>query len=46
MGLYEASVVITISKSHLRPEDIDIKILSEQEVPLEQRHAEKCPGTR
>jgi len=43
MGLYEASVMITISKSHLRPEDIDIKIFSEQEVPLEQRHAEKVP---
>ena len=43
MGLYEASVMITISKSHLRPEDIDIKILSEHEIPIEQRHAEKVP---
>ena len=43
MGLYEANVMITISKSHLRPEDIDIKILSEHEIPLEQRHAEKVP---
>ena len=43
MGLYEANVMITISKSHLRPEDIDIKILSEHEIPIEQRHAEKVP---
>ncbi|MBI5680035.1 MAG: phosphomannomutase [Methanobacterium sp.] len=43
MGLYDASVMITISKSHLRPEDIDIKILSEHEIPLEHRHAEKVP---
>jgi phosphomannomutase/phosphoglucomutase len=43
MGLYDANVMITISKSHLRPEDIDIKILSEHEIPLEQRHAEKVP---
>lgn len=43
MGLYNANVMITISKSHLRPEDIDIKILSEHEIPLEQRHAEKVP---
>lgn len=41
MGLYDSTVMITISKSHLRPEDIDIKILSDQEIPLEQRHAEK-----
>jgi phosphomannomutase / phosphoglucomutase len=40
---YNANVMITISKSHLRPEDIDIKIFSDHEIPLEQRHAEKVP---
>ncbi|MDD1764259.1 MAG: phosphomannomutase, partial [Methanobacteriaceae archaeon] len=43
MGLYESNVMMTISKSHMRPEDIDIKIISEHEIPLEQRHAEKVP---
>ncbi|MCC7558859.1 MAG: phosphomannomutase [Methanobacterium sp.] len=38
---YNANVMITISKSHLRPEDVDIKIFSDHEIPLEQRHADK-----
>lgn len=38
---YDANIMITISRSHLRPEDIDIKIFSDQEIPLEQRHTEK-----
>jgi phosphomannomutase / phosphoglucomutase len=40
---YNANVMITISKSHLRPEEVDIKIFSDHEIPLEQRHAEKVP---
>lgn len=37
---YNASAMITISKSHLRPEDIDIKIFSDHEIPL-QTHSQK-----
>ncbi|HSO26360.1 MAG TPA: phosphomannomutase [Methanobacteriaceae archaeon] len=40
---YDASTMITVSRSHLRPEDIDIKIFSDNEIPLEQRHTEKVP---
>ena len=32
---YNASAIITISKSHLRPEDVDIKIFSDHEIPLQ-----------
>jgi phosphomannomutase / phosphoglucomutase len=42
MGFYNATAMITISKSHLRPEDIDIKIFSDHEIPL-QMHAQKVP---
>ncbi len=41
LTLFNATVMITISKSHLRPEDINIKIFSDYEIPLEQRNAEK-----
>jgi phosphomannomutase/phosphoglucomutase len=41
MDFYDASVMISISKSHLRPEDINIKIISDHEIPLEQRPGEK-----
>jgi phosphomannomutase/phosphoglucomutase len=40
---YDASTMITVSRSHLRPDDIDIKIFSDNEIPLEQRHTEKVP---
>lgn len=39
---YNAKAMITISKSHLRPQDIDIKIFSDHEIPL-QAHAKKVP---
>lgn len=39
---YNAIAMITISKSHIRPEDIDIKIFSDHEIPL-QKHAKKMP---
>lgn len=38
---YNAQVVITVSESHLRGEDVNIKIISSHEIPLEQRHAQK-----
>ena len=40
---YDANVMITISKSHLRHDEVDIKIFSDHEIPLETRHAEKVP---
>ncbi|MEN6592681.1 MAG: phosphomannomutase [Methanobacterium sp.] len=43
MNRYGAKVMVTISESHLRPEDIVIKIFSPHEIPLEQRHIEKVP---
>ncbi len=39
---YNATAIITISKSHLRPEDIDIKIFSDHEIPL-LSHAKQVP---
>lgn len=42
MRLYDATVMITVTASHLRPEDITIKIFSDHEIPLE-IHAEKVP---
>lgn len=39
---YNATAMITISKSHIRPEDVDIKIFSDHEIPL-QSHAKKVP---
>lgn len=39
---YNAPAMISISKSHLRPEDIDIKIFSDHEIPL-QAHTKKVP---
>ncbi|MDO9043980.1 MAG: phosphomannomutase [Methanobacteriaceae archaeon] len=41
MDFYNASVMISISRSHLRPEDVNIKIISDHEIPLEQRPGEK-----
>lgn len=43
MNLYKATVMIAITASHLRPEDVNIKIFSDHKIPLEQRHAEKAP---
>jgi phosphomannomutase/phosphoglucomutase len=40
---YNANVVITISKYHLRPEKVDIMIFSDHEIPLNQKHAAKVP---
>ncbi|WJI10190.1 phosphomannomutase [Methanobacterium sp. CWC-01] len=40
-NLYAAQATITITASHLRPEDITIKIFSEYDIPLEQRHVER-----
>jgi phosphomannomutase/phosphoglucomutase len=40
---YNANVVITISKYHLRPEKVDIMIFSDHEIPLSQKHAAKVP---
>lgn len=39
---YNATAMISISKSHLRPQDIDIKIFSDVEIPL-QTHAKRVP---
>ncbi|MEN4006212.1 MAG: phosphomannomutase [Methanobacteriaceae archaeon] len=41
--LYNATVMISITASHLRPEDVNIKIFSDHKIPLEQRHGEKVP---
>lgn len=32
---YNASAMVTVSRSHLRPEDVDIKIFSDHEIPLQ-----------
>lgn len=40
-NLYGAQATITITMSHLRPEDITIKIFSAHDIPLEQRHVER-----
>ena len=40
---YDANVMITVSKSHLRHDEVDIKIFSDHEIPLDTRHAEKVP---
>ena len=40
-SLYNADVMVTITASHLQSEEIDIKIFSDHEIPLTQRHAEK-----
>jgi phosphomannomutase / phosphoglucomutase len=40
---YNANVMITISKSHLRHDEVDIKIFSDHKIPLDTRHAEKVP---
>ncbi|MGZ7095707.1 MAG: phosphomannomutase [Methanobacterium sp.] len=42
-SLYNADVMVTITASHLHPEEIDIRIFSDHEIPLTQRHAEKAP---
>lgn len=40
--IYNADVIVTITVSHIHPEEIDIKIFSDHEIPLTQRHAEKA----
>lgn len=42
-NIYDAKVMVTVSESHLRPEDLVIKIFSPHEIPLEQRPIEKVP---
>lgn len=39
--LYNTDVLVTVAASHIRPEEIDIKVFSNHEIPLMQRHAEK-----
>lgn len=39
--LYNTDVIVTITASHMHPEEIDIKVFSNHEIPLMQRHAEK-----
>ncbi|HML05658.1 MAG TPA: phosphomannomutase [Methanobacterium sp.] len=39
--LYNANVMVTVTASHFNFEEIDIKIFSDHEIPLTQRHAEK-----
>ncbi|MGF7118787.1 phosphomannomutase [Methanobacterium oryzae] len=41
--LYDTDVIVTITASHLYPEEIDIKLFSDHDIPLVQRHAEKVP---
>lgn len=40
-SLYNADVMVTITASHLHSEEIDIRVFSDHEIPLTQRHAEK-----
>ncbi len=40
---FDANVIITVSESHLRGEDVNIKIISSTKIPLDQRHASKVP---
>lgn len=40
---YDANVVITVSESHLREEDVNIKIISSHEIPLDQRYSSLVP---
>jgi phosphomannomutase len=43
--IYNADVMVTITASHTHPEEIDIKVFSDHEIPMTQRHAEKAaPG--
>jgi len=39
--LYNTDILVTITASHMHPEEIDIKVFSNHEIPLMQRHAEK-----
>jgi len=39
--LYNTDVIVTVTASHMHPEEIDIKIFSNHDIPLVQRHAEK-----
>lgn len=39
--LYNTDVIVTVTASHMHPEEIDIKVFSNHEIPLMQRHAEK-----
>lgn len=39
---YNAKTMVTITKSHLRPEEVDIKIFSDHEIPL-QSHPKEVP---
>jgi phosphomannomutase/phosphoglucomutase len=39
--LYNTDVLVTITASHMRPNEIVMKIFSNHEIPLTQRHAER-----
>ena len=39
--LYNTDVLVTVTASHMHPEEIDIKVFSNYEIPLTQRHADK-----
>ena len=39
--LYDTDVLVTVTASHIRPNEIVIKVFSNHEIPLTQRHAEK-----
>jgi phosphomannomutase len=42
-SLYDTDVIITITASHLRPDEIAIKIFSDYEIQMAQKHAEQVP---
>ena len=39
--LYDTDVLVTVTASHMYPKEIVIKVFSNHEIPLTQRHAEK-----
>ena len=41
--LYDTDVLVTVTASHMYPKEIVIKVFSNHEIPLTQRHAEKVP---
>lgn len=44
--LYNTDVIITVTASHIYPDEIDIKIFSNYDIPLIQRHTEKVTWDR
>lgn len=41
-NLYNTDVIVTVTASHMYPEEIDIKIFSNHDIPLIQRYTEKA----